>query len=85
MYSLVLCHALRGNDEIADDWREFGVELAGEQTRQVDFQVGPVISFVETRLALHFGRVRSTFDPPGDPDVWWQARRPRAHRRGGAG
>ncbi len=74
MYSLVLCHALRGNDEVADDWREFGVELAGEQTRQVHFQVGPVISFVETRLALHFGRVRSTFDPPGDPEAWWQVR-----------
>ena len=79
MYSLVLCHALRGNDDAADEWREFaGIELAGQQTRNVHVQVGGMISFVETRLALHFGHwsAGSTrFDelPIGD-DAWWHVR-----------
>lgn len=76
MYSLVLCHTLRGNDQIADEWRTFaGIELAGEQTRQVHFQVSGMINFVETRLALHLGRAVSAFaDPPIEPNAWWQIR-----------
>jgi hypothetical protein len=76
MYSLVLCHALRGDDRIADDWRAFaGVELAGEQTRQVHFQVGGMIDFVETRLVLHFGGAAPVrADPPPEPDSWWRIR-----------
>jgi hypothetical protein len=79
MYAVVLCHALRGDDDKADDWRAFaGVDLAGEQTRNVHFQVGGMITFVETRLALHFGR-EPAIDPalaapPTDPDAWWQVR-----------
>ena len=71
-----LCHALRGDDEAADEWRTFaGVELAGEQTRNVHFQVGGMIRFVEARLALHFGRAPAAVaDPPTDPDAWWQVR-----------
>ncbi len=76
MYSLVLCHALRGDDQLADEWRAFaGVELSGEQTRQVHFQVGGMIDFVEARLALHFGRgAAEGVAPPTDPDAWWQVR-----------
>ena len=77
MYSLVLCCALRGDDKAADEWRAFGgEELAGEQTRIVHIQVGGMIRFVETRLALHFGRAPATdFDElPTDPDAWWQIR-----------
>jgi hypothetical protein len=40
--------------------REFaGVELAGQQTRNVHIQVGGMIAFVETRLALHAGNWRA--------------------------
>jgi predicted ATPase/DNA-binding CsgD family transcriptional regulator len=76
MYSLVLCHALRGDDEAAADWRAFaGVELAGDQTRNVHFQVGGMIGFVESRLALHFGRPSAVLaDLPAHPDSWWQIR-----------
>jgi hypothetical protein len=79
MYSLVLCHALRGNDAAADEWREFaGIELAGEQTRNVHVRVGGMIAFVETRLALHFGHWSAgatRFDdlPIGD-DAWSKVR-----------
>jgi hypothetical protein len=79
MYSLVLCHALRGNDDAADEYREFaGVELAGRQTRNVHIQVGGMITFVEARLALHFGDWSGgakRFDhlPIGD-DAWSNVR-----------
>ena len=79
MYSLVFCHALRGNREAADEWRKFaGIELAGEQTRNVHFQVGGMITFVEARLALHFGResaaaARLAEVPIGDA-AWWNVR-----------
>jgi hypothetical protein len=79
MYSLVLCYALRGNDAAAADWRTFaGVELAGEQTRNVHFQVGGMATFVEARLALHFGRwsdaAQLLADLPTGKDAWWQVR-----------
>ena len=79
MYSLVLPHALRGDDSAADEWRTFaGVEVAGEQTRNVHFQVGGMVTFVETRLALHFGRqpfaAPGFADPPTEEDAWWQVR-----------
>jgi predicted ATPase/DNA-binding CsgD family transcriptional regulator len=75
MYSLVLCYALRGDDEAAADWRTFaGVELAGKQTRNVHFQVGGMISFVESRLALHFGLRPSATRAFADPNAWWQVR-----------
>jgi len=79
MYSLVLCHALRGNDEAADELRQFaGIELAGQQTRTVHIRVGGMITFVEARLALHFGHWNAgatLFDevPIGD-DAWWNVR-----------
>jgi hypothetical protein len=78
LYSLVLCHALRGDDAAAADWRTFaGTELAGEQTRNVHFRVGGMIDFVERRLALHFGQP-STAVPAlqSSPaaDSWWQVR-----------
>ncbi len=74
-YSLVLAHALRGDDLLADEWREIAIELAGEQTRQVHFQVGGMISFVEARLALHFGRPwPASVVPPVERDAWWQIR-----------
>lgn len=57
MYSLVLCHGLRGDEAAAAELRTFaGTELAGLQTRNVHFQVGGMVTFVEARLALHFGR-----------------------------
>jgi hypothetical protein len=79
MYSIVLCQALRGNDAAADDWRAFaGGELAGEQTRNVHFQVSGMATFVEVRLALHFGRwgdAAQLVDAlPTDADAWWQVR-----------
>jgi predicted ATPase/DNA-binding CsgD family transcriptional regulator len=79
MYSLVLCHALRGNDALASDWRTFaGTELAGDQTRNVHFQVGGMATFVEARLALHFGRwddaAKLLADLPTGKDAWWQTR-----------
>jgi hypothetical protein len=79
LYSLVLCHGLRGEDEAAAQWRALaGAEVAGEQTRNVHFQVGGMISFVETRLAMHFGR-RPAQAPElvaaaTAPDAWWQVR-----------
>ena len=33
-------------------WGTFAVEVAGEQTRTVHFQVGGMVTFVEARLAL---------------------------------
>ncbi|MBV9594404.1 MAG: ATPase [Actinobacteria bacterium] len=79
MYSLVLCHALRGDEASADDWRGFaGVDLAGQQTRNVHFQVGGMMSFVESRIALHFGRwdaVDELLAPlPVGAGVWWKER-----------
>src|SRR5262249_25566642 len=79
MYSLVLCHTLRGDEETASDWRSFaGMELAGDQTRNVHFQVGAMVSFVEARLALHFGRwddaARLINTLPTGTDAWWQVR-----------
>jgi predicted ATPase/DNA-binding CsgD family transcriptional regulator len=79
MYSLVLCHELRGDGAAASDWREFAIEeIAGEQTRNVHFQVGGMVTFVEARLALHFGRwddaARLVAHLPVDDDAWWQLR-----------
>jgi predicted ATPase len=79
MYSLVLCHALRGEEATAADWRSFaGVELAGDQTRNVHFQVGGMATFVEARLALHFGRWDEAAQLigalPTEKDAWWQVR-----------
>jgi predicted ATPase len=79
MYSLVLPHALRGDEAAADEWRRFaGVDLAGEQTRNVHFQVGGMVTFVEQRLALHFGRqplaAPPVQDPPTGKDAWWEVR-----------
>ena len=79
MYSLVLPHSLRGDDATAAEWRTFaGVEVAGEQTRNVHFQVGGMVTFVETRLAMHFGRqplaAPGFADPPAEEDAWWQVR-----------
>ena len=79
MYSVVLCHALRGNEAAAAEWRAFaGVELAGDQTRNVHFQVRGMVTFVEARLALHFGRwddaARLIADVPTGKDAWWQVR-----------
>jgi hypothetical protein len=79
MYSLVLCHALRGNNDAANEWRAFaGIELAGKQTRHIHIRVSGMITFVEARLALHFGHWNAhakVFDelPVGD-DAWWQVR-----------
>ena len=78
MYSLVLCHALRGDDLVASDWRTFaGVELAGDQTRNVHFQVRGMATFVEARLSLHFGRWDESahlvvYRP--QENAWWQMR-----------
>jgi predicted ATPase/DNA-binding CsgD family transcriptional regulator len=79
MYALVLCHGLRGDDAAAADWRSFaGTELAGDQTRTVHFQVGGMTSFVEARLALHFGRWDEATgllaQLPTGPDAWGQTR-----------
>ena len=79
MYSLVLCHALRGDDRAASDWRTFaGVELAGEQTRNVHFQVGGMATFVEARLSLHFGRwgeaAHFIAGIPTQENAWWEVR-----------
>ena len=79
MYSLVLCHALRGDDAAAADWRSFaGVELAGDQTRNIHFQVGGMTTFVEARLALHFGRwdeaAQLLAHLPTGKNAWWQVR-----------
>src|SRR6185312_5478007 len=79
MYSLVLCHSLRGDDAVAAEWRSFaGVQLAGDQTRNIHFQVGGVTTFVEQRLALHFGRWGQAegllAHLPTGKDAWWQVR-----------
>ena len=78
MYSLVLCHALRGDEAAAADWRAFAVEVAGEQTRNIHFQVGGIETFVEARLALHFGRwseaAQLLADLPIGKDAWWHLR-----------
>jgi len=79
MYSLVLCHSLRGDDAAAADWRTFaGVELAGDQTRNIHFQVAGMTTFVEARLALHFGRwdeaAQLLAHLPTGKDAWWQVR-----------
>jgi predicted ATPase/DNA-binding CsgD family transcriptional regulator len=79
MYSLVLCHSLRGDDSAAADWRSFaGVELAGDQTRNIHFQVGGMTTFVEARLALHFGRwdeaAKLLATLPTEQDAWWGVR-----------
>ena len=76
IYAVVLGHGLRGDDEAADDWRQFAAEVAGEQTRNMHFRVDATAYFVEARLALHFGRppAVSLPDPPTDPDAWWQIR-----------
>jgi predicted ATPase/DNA-binding CsgD family transcriptional regulator len=79
MYSLVLCHALRGNNDAAEEFRAFGgIELAGRQTRTIHIRVGGMITFVEARLALHFGdwsAAAASCDglPLGD-DAWWDVR-----------
>jgi predicted ATPase/DNA-binding CsgD family transcriptional regulator len=77
-YSLVLCYALRGDDAAADEWRSFAGEVAGEQTRNVHFQVGGMATFVEARLALHFGRfdeaAKLLADLPTGTDAWWHMR-----------
>jgi hypothetical protein len=79
MYALVLCHALRGNNDAAAELRQFaGTELAGHQTRNLHVQVGGMITFVEARLALHFGHdsvLGTGFDelPIGD-DAWSHVR-----------
>lgn len=79
MYSLVLCHALRGDEQATSAWRRFGgTELAGDQTRNVHFQVGAMVTFVEARLALHAGRweqaARLIAHLPTDRDAWWTVR-----------
>ena len=79
MYSLVLCHGLRGDAPAADAWRRFGgTELAGDQTRNVHFQVGAMVTFVEARLALHAGRwgeaTNLLANLPTDRDAWWKVR-----------
>jgi hypothetical protein len=79
LYSLVLCHSLRGDDALAAEWRSFaGVELAGDQTRNIHFQVAGMAAFVEERLALHFGRwdaaERLLAPLPTGKDAWWQVR-----------
>jgi predicted ATPase/DNA-binding CsgD family transcriptional regulator len=78
MYSLVLCHALLGNDDAANEWREFAIEVAGEQTRIIHIQVGGMIAFVETRLALHFGHWSAGATPfyqqPIGDDAWQNVR-----------
>lgn len=79
MYSLALCHDLRGDAAAASDWRSFAsAELAGEQTRNVHFQIGGMVTFVETRLALHFGRwddaARLIAHLPTGADAWWGVR-----------
>jgi len=79
MYSLVLCHALRGDDLVASGWRTFaGVELAGDQTRNVHFQVAGMATFVEARLSLHFGRwdesAHLVADLPTQANAWSQMR-----------
>jgi hypothetical protein len=79
MYALVLVHLLRGDETRADELRRFaGVDLAGEQTRNVHFQVGGMATFVEMRAAMHFGRrpfaAPSFTDPPVGEDAWWQVR-----------
>ena len=79
MYSLVLCHSLRGDDAAAADWRSFaGVELAGDQTRNIHFQVAGMTTFVEARLALHFGRwdeaAQLLAHLPTGKNAWWQVR-----------
>ena len=79
MYSLVLCNALRGNDDAAGELREFaGIELAGQQTRHIHIRVAGMITFVEARLALHFGRwadaTHLLANLPTGNDAWWQAR-----------
>jgi predicted ATPase/DNA-binding CsgD family transcriptional regulator len=78
MYSLVLCHALRGDDAAAAEMRKFAGEVAGEQTRNVHFQVSGMATFVEARLALHFGRWSEAApliaDLPTGKDAWWQVR-----------
>lgn len=79
MYSLVLCHGLRGDAPAADAWRRFaGTRLAGDQTRNVHFQVGAMVTFTEARLALHAGRWEQAAQLlahlPTDPDAWWKVR-----------
>ncbi len=79
MYSLVLCLELRGDDAAASDWRSFAsVELAGAQTRNVHFQIAGMVTFVEARLALHFGRLDDAASLiahlPTDVDAWWNVR-----------
>jgi predicted ATPase len=79
MYSIVLCHALRGDDAAASDWRMFaGGELAGDQTRNVHFQVGGMATFVKARLSLHFGRwdtaAQLVSGLPTQENAWWQVR-----------
>jgi hypothetical protein len=79
MYSLVLCHSLRGDDTAAADLRSFaGVELAGDQTRNIHFQVSGMTTFVEARLALHFGRWKQAAallaGLPTEEDAWWRVR-----------
>ena len=79
MYSLVLCHALRGDAAAASDWRTFaGVELAGDQSRNVHLQVGGMATFVEARLSLHFGRwdeaAHLIAGLPAQDNAWWQVR-----------
>jgi hypothetical protein len=79
MYSMVLCHSLRGDDAAASEWRSFaGTELAGDQTRNIHFQVRGMTAFVEQRLALHFGRwdqaVELLAPLPTEKDGWWQVR-----------
>jgi hypothetical protein len=54
------------------------VELAAQQTRNVHFQVGGMLAFVEFRLALHFGGSQAAealiADLPIGGQTWWQVR-----------
>jgi predicted ATPase/DNA-binding CsgD family transcriptional regulator len=79
MYAVVLCLELIGQHDVAAEWREFaGVKLAGAQTRNVHFQVGGMLTFVEARLALHEGRLADAGEVlaaiPLGARSWWEVR-----------
>lgn len=79
MYAVVMCFGVRGETELLAEWRDFaGIRIAGEQTRNVHFQVGGMTTFVDARLALHDGdldeALRAVEYLPTEPDAWWNVR-----------
>jgi hypothetical protein len=75
LYAVGLALGLRGRAAESVEWRQFArQEVAGEQSRNVHFQVRGMATFVDARLAVHEGRLADALQAvsgvPKEPGAW---------------